>query len=198
MRRPLLPTLACLLWLLVQGASAAEPARRVVLVRHAEKQCSTCDCALTRTGVERSRRLPDAVDQAPVIGLVYSNCRRTKETARSVRRSCRQSATSPRRDCRIEVAHVVNGEVRPPSEEVEEIESQLSRLFRSMKKGTVVVVGHDEVIRPLLESFCGESTGPVEYDDLFVLDVRLGTRISCTGVRHSRYGPPVGDRAGAE
>ena len=198
MRRRLLPSLACLLWLFAHGARAAEPARRAVLVRHAEKQCSLCDCALTRPGVERSRLLPGAVGETPVIGLVYSNCQRTKETARSVRRACRRSATRPRRDCRVEIAHVVNGEVRPAAEEVAEIESELSRLFRSMRKGTVVVVSHDEVIRPLLESFCGESTEPVEYDDLFVLDVRLGTRISCTGVERTRYGPPVGEQAGGE
>ena len=195
MRRSLLLSLACLLWLLAQRAPAAEPARRVVLVRHAEKQCSLCDCALTKAGVERSRQLPAAVGEAPVIGLVYSNCQRTQETARSMRRACRQSAIR-RRDCRVEIAHLLDGQVRPAAEEVREIESELSRLFRSMKKGTVVVVSHSEVIRPLLEGFCGESTGSVEYDDLFVLDVRLGTRISCTGVRRTHYGAPVEEQAG--
>ena len=35
-------------------------------------------------------------------------------------------------------------------------------------------------------------------DDLFVVEVRLGTRLSCVGVEPSSYGAPAGDPAEGE
>lgn len=169
------------------AASGALEARSVVVVRHAEKACGACDCELTGEGVERSRRLRHTLGEAPIFAVLYTNCRRTLQTARPLVKLCRR-AGHPKADCAIKIDHDVRGETRPPAEEAEEVERELLGLFRSMRKGTAVVVSHGEVIPPLLERFCGVRPEPVAYDDLFLLDVRLGTRISCTAVHHLRYG----------
>lgn len=206
------PELICLTLLVAAGARAAlpghadgragiagepEPAsrvhREVVLVRHAEKQCSSCDCALSKEGVKRSKQLRRLLDEDPVIGIVRSNCRRTAETARPLRKACREAAHRPREDCGVEVAYVRKGAPRPLEEGADDIVAELSELFRSMRPGTVVVVSHGELIPVFLDRFCGETTGAVRYDDLFRLQVRLGTRISCAGVSRSKYGAPAAD-----
>ncbi len=144
-----------------EGAVAAT----VYLVRHAEKERSGDDPALTAQGRDRANALADRLAAAGVTDIWSTDTRRTLDTAEplAVRLGLDVRLYDPRRP------EALAG-------------------FLAVAGGTALVVGHSNTVPALVAALGGEPGEPIEeageYDRLYVVRVLEGGRAETVTERY--------------
>ena len=131
----------------------------IILVRHAEKACTTSDDPpLSQVGEKRAEDLAVVLDGAKVRHIITTDFRRTNETAKPLAQ-------------RLALHPVVISLKDSPTD----ISSHVGRVVDAIRvsdKGTVLVVGHTITIPDIVARLGGPKIGGIsdsEYSNLFIL-----------------------------
>jgi phosphohistidine phosphatase SixA len=160
----------CAIMQSTNDSAVDNPARRVFLVRHAERfNDSREDPPLTAEGEQRAKALADTLRDAGVTAIITSQWKRAKDTAQLLADLLK-----------------ITPEVIPTADPPHEYFQATANAIRRLKDDTVLVVGHitvpniiAELGGPQLPTIC-ESV----FSDLFLLVPALGW----DGLTRLRYG----------
>jgi phosphohistidine phosphatase SixA len=160
----------CAIMQSTNDSAVDNPARRVFLVRHAERfNDSREDPPLTAEGKQRAKALADTLRDAGVTAIITSQWKRAKDTAQLLADLLK-----------------ITPEVIPTADPPHEYFQATANAIRRLKEDTVLVVGHitvpniiAELGGPQLPTIC-ESV----FSDLFLLVPALGW----DGLTRLRYG----------
>jgi phosphohistidine phosphatase SixA len=160
----------CAIMQSTNDSAVDNPARRVFLVRHAERfNDSREDPPLTAEGEQRAKALADTLRDAGVTAIITSQWKRAKDTAQLLADLLK-----------------ITPEVIPTADPPHEYFQATANAIRRLKEDTVLVVGHitvpniiAELGGPQLPTIC-ESV----FSDLFLLVPALGW----DGLTRLRYG----------
>jgi broad specificity phosphatase PhoE len=146
---------------------AAEPARTVILVRHAERAGGTDpSVGITEAGRCRAKVLAGMLSDAKVRSIYTSELARTQQTAEPL-------------------AQKLN--IKPEVVPVKDIDALVAKLRARTEEGTVLVVGHSNTIPAIVERLSGETEpaiGEGEYDRMFVVTLVGPNQASVLMVRY--------------
>ncbi len=160
----------CAIMQSTNDSAVDNPARRVFLVRHAERfNDSREDPPLTAEGKQRAKALADTLRDARVTAIITSQWKRAKDTAQPLADLLK-----------------ITPEVIPTADPPHEYFQATANAIRQLKDDTVLVVGHitvpniiAELGGPQLPTIC-ESV----FSDLFLVVPALGW----DGLTRLRYG----------
>jgi broad specificity phosphatase PhoE len=144
---------------------AAEPARTVILVRHAERAGGT-DPSITEAGRCRAKVLAGMLSDAKVRSIYTSELARTQQTAEPLAQKL---------------------SIKPEVVPVKDIDALVAKLRARTEEGTVLVVGHSNTIPAIVERLSGETEpaiGEGEYDRMFVVTLIGPNQASVVMVRY--------------
>jgi broad specificity phosphatase PhoE len=144
---------------------AAEPARTVILVRHAERAGGT-DPSITEAGRCRAKVLAGMLSDAKVRSIYISELARTQQTAEPLAQKL---------------------SIKPEVVPVKDIDGLVAKLRARTEEGTVLVVGHSNTIPAIVERLSGETEpaiGEGEYDRMFVVTLIGPNQASVVMVRY--------------
>jgi broad specificity phosphatase PhoE len=131
---------------------AAEPARTVILVRHAERAGGTDpSVGINEAGRCRARVLAGLLSDAKVRSIYTSEIARTQQTAEPLAQRL---------------------SIKPEVVRAKDIDGLVAKLRARTEEGTVLVVGHSNTIPAIVERLSGETEptiGDGEYDRMFVV-----------------------------
>jgi broad specificity phosphatase PhoE len=131
---------------------AAEPARTVILVRHAERAGgSDPSVGITEAGRCRAKVLAGMLSDAKVRSIYTSELARTQQTAEPL-------------------AHKLS--IKPEVVPAKDIDALVAKIRARAEEGIVLVVGHSNTIPAIVERLSGETQpaiGDGEYDRMYVL-----------------------------
>jgi broad specificity phosphatase PhoE len=157
------------LWLTAQ---AAEPARTVILVRHAERAGGmSADAALSGAGRCRAEALARMLADAGVTHIYTSEVARTQQTAAPLAKRLA---------------------IRPEAIPAKDVGALVAKLRADPPGGVALVVGHGDTLPEIVRRLGGGTVPPVgdaEYDRLLVVTLGGGNQASVVTLRYAGCAP---------
>ena len=154
--------------LLVALPGAAQQARTIYLIRHADKVSDDVDAPLNEAGRQRAECLANTLRDANIQRIFTSELQRTQQTAAPL----------------AEKLHL-----KPVAIPISKVDD-LIRAIQSSKAANVLVVWHDATLAKILRALGGPDIVPIEhteYDRFFVLTFASGGKGSKPGFVQLRY-----------
>jgi len=154
--------------LLLAGSAAAQQARTIYLVRHADKVSEDTDAPLSEAGRQRAVCLANTLRDANIQQIFTSELQRTQQTAAPL----------------AEKLHV-----KPVAIPLSKVDD-LIRAVQSSKAANVLVVWHDATLGKILSALGAPEITPIghsEYDRFFVLTFAEGRKEAKPGFVQLRY-----------
>lgn len=161
-----LVTVSTLLLASVSIAQAQDTAKVVLLVRHAEKQATGDDPALTPAGSQRATLLASTLEDAGLTTIFTSSARRTKDTAAPTAKALK---------------------LTPAELNIDAAKARAQLLAATSR---VLVVGHSNTVPELIAALGGPKDLKIadeEFDRLFVLTLPAQGAPTLVALR---YGAP--------
>jgi phosphohistidine phosphatase SixA len=154
--------------LLLAGSAAAQQARTIYLIRHADKVSEDTDAPLNEAGRQRAECLANTLRDANIQQIFTSELQRTQQTAAPL----------------AEKLHL-----KPVAIPLSKVDD-LIRAIQSSKAANVLVVWHDATLAKILTALGAPEIAPIEhteYDRFFVLTFPAGGKDSKPGFVQLRY-----------
>jgi phosphohistidine phosphatase SixA len=152
-------------------ASAAEPTRTVILVRHAERAPGNDpSVGITEAGRCRATVLAGMLSAAKVRSIYTSELARTQQTAEPLAQRL---------------------SIKPEVVPAKDIGVLVAKLRARTEQGTVLVVGHSNTIPTIVERLSGETEPAIadgEYDRMFVVTLSGPNQASVIVLRYPGCG----------
>lgn len=154
--------------LLVALPGAAQQARTIYLIRHADKVSEDVDAPLNEAGRQRAECLANTLRDANIQQIFTSELQRTQQTAAPL----------------AEKLHL-----KPVAIPLSQVDD-LIRAIQSSKAANVLVVWHDATLAKILRALGVPEVAPIEhteYDRFFVLTFAASGKESKPGFVQLRY-----------
>lgn len=153
-------------------ALAAQPARTVILVRHAERAGGmSADVGISEAGRRRAEALARMLADANVKRIYTSEVARTGQTAEPLASRLH---------------------IRPEVVPAKDIEGLVAKLRAGAPDGVVLVVGHSNTLPEIIKLLGGGSVPPIgdsEYDRLFVATLTRPNQATVVTLRYAGSTP---------
>jgi broad specificity phosphatase PhoE len=170
-----------LMWPAESSAQTGEPrhagqnaAAVVVLVRHAEKETSGDDPALTAAGQTRAALLASTLRNAGVTAIFTSAARRTKDTAAPLAAALHLTPMVIEKDLARVRAQVLSAAAAADVRAGANASGAGAGASGAASGGRVLIVGHSNTVPALIAALGGPSGIAIadnEFDGLFVLTI---------------------------
>jgi broad specificity phosphatase PhoE len=149
-------------------ALAAQPAKTVILVRHAERAGGmSADVGISEAGRCRAEALARMLADANIKRIYVSEVARTGQTAEPLASKLH---------------------IRPEVVPAKDIEGLVAKLRAGAPDDVVLVVGHSDTVPEIIKLLGGGSVPPIgdsEYDRLFVLTLTPPNRATVVTLRYA-------------
>jgi len=154
--------------LVLAGSAAAQQARTIYLIRHADKVSEDTDAPLSEAVRQRAQCLANTLREANIQQIFTSELQRTQQTAAPL----------------AEKLHL-----KPVTIPLSKVDD-LIRAIQSSKAANVLVVWHDATLAKILSALGAPEITPIEhseYDRFFVLTFAAAGKGSKPGFVQLRY-----------
>ena len=153
-------------------ALAAQPAKTVILVRHAERAGGmSADVGISEAGRCRAEALARMLADANVKRIYTSEVARTQQTAEPL---------------------AAKLQIRPDVVPAQDVEGLVAKLRAGPPDEVVLVVGHSNTVPEIVKLLGGGSVPPIgdnEYDHLFILTLTHPNQAAVVALRYAGCTP---------